>query len=236
MGAKGLVSFLISARKVFVQVALESIHFFYGVYEYTANTCVLITSCVYEEKIFEIIGIIERDLVCVFASDFTEMFRLSSSPPQSQSQSVSSSPPVTASFGRYFRSIFVQQRTVSTIDEETHDKEMHSIMKSNRITNRRRSLSESDVTTTYQAKIFSGSESYGSSNKWLHRLSASFRKKVLKRKLLRRQHTINVIIFDHYHISKWLIKKFFIEPIKNRLVRVTVKKRTLLVFQVFCFS
>lgn len=149
------------------------------------------------------------------------MFRLSSSPPQHSP--TSSSPPLSSSFGRYFRSLFTQ-RSVPTIDEETTE-EMHAIMKSHRIANRRRSLSESDVTNTYPAKLFSGHESH--SNKWIHRLSASFRKKVLKRKLLRRQHTINVIIFDHYHISKWLIKKFFIEPIKNRLVRVTVKKSTL---------
>lgn len=145
----------------------------------------------------------------------TEMFRLSSSPPQHSP--TASSPPVSSSFGRYFRAFFTQ-RSVPTIDEEAE--EMHSIMKSNRFTNRRRSQSESDVT---KANIFTGHEIH--SNKWIHRLSASFRKKVLKRKLLRRQHTINVIIFDHYHISKWLIKKFFIEPIKSRLVRVTVMRK-----------
>uniref|UniRef100_A0A336MGS0 CSON001473 protein n=1 Tax=Culicoides sonorensis TaxID=179676 RepID=A0A336MGS0_CULSO len=68
-------------------------------------------------------------------------------------------------------------------------------MKSSRLTNRRRSLSESDVTNTYKTKVFN-SEPH--STKWLHRLSASFRKKVLKRKLLRRQHTINLPVADPF--------------------------------------
>lgn len=134
--------------------------------------------------------------------------------------------------GKYLRSLFALRsnsvRQCTEINDVPSNKDLKKLEQINSIsmpiyipaTSRRRSLSETDVLSASSKSLLRNSQS--PTNKWIHRLGASFRKKVLRRPMLMRQHTINVNMFDHYLVSKWMVETFILSPIKNRLLRVRI--------------